>query len=152
MTDSTPTTPTTTPAASTASERLFVMVTLPEELFNKINSDAVAQDKGRATLVRELLADKYGVILDPTTSGGGKKKYDTDEEREAARIKQVTDRTRLSAVLMMVHKMKMAALAAGKPIDEAIFQTQAEAAYDKKVADKAAKKAADEEAKAKAAA
>ncbi len=152
MTDGTNTV--TAPDASKASERLFIMVTFDSDpgLFNTINSDAEAQNIGRATLVRQLLADKYGVILTVSTGGGGKKKYDSNEDREAARAKQVADRTRLSAVLMSSHKLKMAALAAGKPIDEAAFEAQASAAYDLKQAKKADNLAADAAEKAAAAA
>jgi colicin import membrane protein len=145
-------TPDAPPAAGDAkieSERIFIMVTMPKDLFDAIDADAKAHNVGRATYARQLLATQYNITL-PESGTTSRKKYESDEEREAARKKANQDRQRLQAILMAVHRMKVAALGKGQPIDEAAFEAKAAADYDAKQAAKAAKEAAEAAEKAKA--
>lgn len=149
MTTETPTQPNVETAD--APERIFIMVTMPKDLFDAIDADAKARNVGRATYARELLADKYGITL-PESGTTARRKYETDEERDAARKTANELRQHLQARLMIVHRMKVNALAKGLPIDEAAFEAAAEVQLAEKAAKKAAKVLADAAEKAEAAA
>lgn len=76
-------------------ERVSMMFGMPAGLKAKIEEAAEADDLPSAALVRNIVAEHFGYELPVITRGGARKKYASDEEREAARKTKAKGRRNL---------------------------------------------------------
>lgn len=74
---------------------------------------AAAEAKKTPTIyIRDLLAEKFGIKIEATTTGGGKKKYASKDERKAASKERRIAKAELVKKLLAKHEAEAAAEAA----------------------------------------
>lgn len=107
-----PSTTTAAPASTSngAAEKdpRYVAVTMTPPLLEALRK-AAGTEQSLSGYIRTVLAQHLGITIEAAPSA--RQKYNTEEERKAAQVKQRKDRQALIAQLLAEHKAKLAAQA-----------------------------------------
>lgn len=94
------TTPAKAPVEYKPEDRVNLGVGMPFALKQIIEKEASGKNVSASAWARDFLADHFKYTLPEGHKGGGKKKYATDEERDAARENATKRRAALVKVMM----------------------------------------------------
>lgn len=91
-----------------------VYVTTSKELREKLEAEATLKEESVAGFVRNLLAERYGIVIAPTPA---RTKYDTPEQKKEAQKQARKSRADLIKQLLAEHKAKQSGTEAAAPAE-----------------------------------